>query len=196
MKLLITGFEPFGGSSINAAWSAVDSLPERIGAWELHKLQLPTVFGTAAQRVLAAAEELRPDAVLCVGQAGGRGGVTPEMAALNLRFARIPDNAGQSPMDEPVIPGGPAAYFATLPARVMTNAIQAAGLPAAVSYSAGVFVCNDLFYSLLHHFRDTPTRVGFIHVPFLPQQGEPSLPLKDTSAALVTAILALDMRAG
>lgn len=196
MKLLITGFEPFGGSSINAAWSAVDSLPERIGAWELHKLQLPTVFGTAAQRVLAAAEELRPDAVLCVGQAGGRGGVTPEMAALNLRFARIPDNAGQSPMDEPVIPGGPAAYFATLPARVMTNAIQAAGLPAAVSYSAGVFVCNDLFYSLLHHFRDTPTRVGFIHVPFLPQQGEPSLPLKDTSAALVAAILALDIRAG
>ena len=196
MKLLITGFEPFGGSSINAAWSAVDSLPERIGAWELHKLQVPTVFGTAAQRVLAAAEELRPDAVLCVGQAGGRGGVTPEMAALNLRFARIPDNAGQSPMDEPVIPGGPAAYFATLPARVMTNAIQAAGLPAAVSYSAGVFVCNDLFYSLLHHFRDTPTRVGFIHVPFLPQQGEPSLPLKDSSAALVAAILALDIRAG
>ena len=196
MKLLITGFEPFAGSSINAAWSAVDSLPERIGAWELHKLQVPTVFGTAAQRVLAAAEELRPDAVLCVGQAGGRGGVTPEMAALNLRFARIPDNAGQSPMDEPVIPGGPAAYFATLPARVMTNAIQAAGLPAAVSYSAGVFVCNDLFYSLLHHFRDTPTRVGFIHVPFLPQQGEPSLPLKDTSAALDAAILALDMRAG
>ncbi len=191
MKLLITGFDPFGGSPVNPAWLAVDALPDRVGTWELHKLQVPTVFGEAAKTVLAVAEELRPDAVLCVGQSGGRGAVTPEMAALNLRFARIPDNAGQTPRDEPVIPGGPAAYFSTLPARAMANAIQAAGLPGAVSYSAGVYVCNDLFYALLHHFRGTSVRVGFIHVPFLPQQGEPSLPLHETVSALTAAIHAI-----
>ena len=191
MKLLLTGFDPFGGSDVNAAWVAVDALPERVGVWELHKLQVPTVFGEAAKTVLEAAEALRPDAVLCVGQAGGRGAVTPEMAALNLRFARMPDNAGQSPLDEPVIPGGPAAYFSTLPARAMADAILAAGLPGAISYSAGVYVCNDLFYALLHHFRGTSVRVGFIHVPFLPQQGEPSLPLHEIVAALTAGIRAI-----
>ena len=191
MKLLITGFDPFGGSDVNPAWLAVNALPERIGPWELHKLQVPTVFGEAAKTVVAASKGIHPDAVLCVGQAGGRGAVTPEMAALNLRFARIPDNAGQSPLDEPVVPGGPAAYFSTLPARSMAEAILAAGLPGALSYSAGVFVCNDLFYSLLHHFQGTPVRVGFIHVPFLPQQGEPSLPLSDTVSALIAAVRAI-----
>ena len=191
MKLLITGFDPFGGSPVNAAWMAVDALPERVGDWELCKLQVPTVFGEAAKTVIAAAERIRPDAVLCVGQAGGRSAVTPEMAALNLQFARIPDNAGQSPHDESVIPGGPAAYFASLPARSMADAIHAAGIPSAVSYSAGVYVCNDLFYSLLHHFRCTSVRVGFIHVPFLPQQGEPSLPLCDTVTALIAASRAM-----
>ena len=191
MKQLITGFDPFGGSDVNAAWLAVEALPDRVGPWELHKLQVPTVFGQAAKTVLAVAEKLHSDAVLCVGQAGGRGAVTPEMAALNLRFARIPANAGQSPRDEPVIPGGPAAYFSTLPARSMANAIHATGIPGAVSYSAGVYVCNDLFYSLLHHFHGSPVRVGFIHVPFLPEQGEPSLPLSDTVTALIAAIRAM-----
>ena len=191
MKLLITGFDPFGGARINPAWEAVKALPDRVGPWELCKLQAPTVFGEAAKTVLAAAEAMQPDAVLCVGQAGGRGAVTPEMAALNLRFAARPDNAGQSPKDEPVIPGGPAAYFATLPARAMADAILSAGVPGAVSYSAGVFVCNDLLYSLLHHFRGAPVRVGFIHVPFLPEQGEPSLPLPDAVRALAAAIRAI-----
>ena len=191
MKLLVTGFEPFGGAAVNPSWLAVDALPGQIGRWTIHKLRVPVVFGQAGETVLAAAETIRPDAVLCVGQAGGRGAVTPEMAALNVRFARIPDNAGQTPRDEPVIPHGPAAYFATLPARAMAEAISASGVPGAVSFSAGAFVCNDLLYTLLHHFHDTPVRVGFLHVPYLPEQGMPALPLQDTTAALLAAIQAI-----
>ena len=191
MKLLVTGFEPFGGETVNPAWLAVSRLPDQIGPWELRKLLVPTVFGKAAETAVQAAEGFGADAVLSVGMAQGRRDVTVEMAALNLRYARIPDNEGQTPVDEPVIPGGPSAYFSTLPVRRMAQAIRDAGLPGAVSYSAGVYVCNDLLYSLLHHFAKTPVRVGFIHVPQLPEQGEPSLPLDDTVSALAAAILAL-----
>lgn len=191
MKILATGFEPFGGGTVNPAWLAVQALPDEIGEWKIEKLRVPTVFGKAAEAAIRAAEDCRADAVLCVGLAQGRKDVTPEMAALNLRFARIPDNAGQSPIDTPVVPGGPAAYFSTLPVRRMAQAVQSAGLPGSVSYSAGVYVCNDLLYSLLHRFHDTPVRVGFIHVPQLPEQGEPSLPLDKTVSALTAAIRAL-----
>lgn len=188
MKLLVTGFDPFGGASVNPAWEAVKALPDVIGEWQICRLRVPTVFGLAAETVIAAAERERVDAILCVGQAGGRAAVTPEMAGVNLRFAAFPDNAGNLPQDAPVIPGGPAAYFSTLPVRSMAEAIREAGLPGAVSYSAGVFVCNDLLYSLLHHFDGSPVRVGFIHVPYLPEQGAPSLPLHQTAQALRAAI--------
>lgn len=178
--LLITGFEPFGGETINPAWEAVKALPEQIGGWQLRKLQIPTVFSLAAARTLACAAECRPDAVLCIGQAGTRSAVTPEYVGINLRHARIADNLGNQPQDEPVVPGGPTAYFATVPVRAMTAAIEAQGIPAAVSYTAGTYVCNDLLYTLLHHYAETPVRAGFIHVPFLSEQapqGVASMPL-------------------
>ncbi len=193
-KLLVTGFDPFGGESVNPAWEAVQRLPDVIGPWQLTKLQVPTVFGRAGDTVLAAAEKLRPDVILAVGQAGGRAAVTPELVGINLRYGRIADNAGAAPQDVPVVPDGPAAYFTTLPVRDMAAAITAAGLPGQVSYSAGAFVCNDLLYTLLHRYAGTDVRCGFVHVPFLPQQAredQPSLPLEDIVAALAAAIQAM-----
>lgn len=190
-KLLITGFDPFGGASVNPSWEAVQRLPGTIGPWELTRLQLPTVFGKASEVLLARADTLQPDAILCVGQAGGRCGVTPEVVAINLREASIPDNAGCQPVNEPVIPGGPAARFATVPVRDMVSAIRAGGLPASLSFSAGAFVCNDVLYAALHACQGTPTRAGFIHVPFLPEQAAvsvPSMPLEDIVRALTLAI--------
>ena len=170
------------------------ALPEQIGGWQLRKLQIPTVFGLAAARTLACAAECRPDAVLCIGQAGTRSAVTPEYVGINLRHARIADNLGNQPQDEPVVPGGPTAYFATVPVRAMTAAIEAQGIPAAVSYTAGTYVCNDLLYTLLHHYAETPVRAGFIHVPFLPEQapqGVASMPLAQMIRALEAAVSAL-----
>lgn len=192
-KLLITGFDPFGGESINPAWKAVRLLPDVIRDFELVKLEIPTVFGAAAQVVIDKAEEIHPDAIISVGQAGGRAAVTPEMVGINLRYASIPDNMGALPCDIPIAEGGPAAYFSTLPVRAMAKAICDAGLPGAVSYSAGSFVCNDVLYSLLHHFDEAAVRAGFIHVPFLPEQtvDKPSLPLEQTAAALRAAIEAI-----
>jgi len=192
--LLITGFDPFGGEKINPAWEAVKLLPDTVGTYKLHKLEIPTVFGEAAQKVLVAAQEISPDVILCIGQAGGRRAVTPEMIAINLRYGRIADNAGNQPMDVPCVPGAPDAYFATVPVRKMAEAIAAAGLPGAVSYSAGAYVCNDTLYTLLHRYHGTDTRVGFIHVPFLPEQvreNVPSMPLENITRALFTAIFHL-----
>lgn len=193
-KLLITGFDPFGGENINPSWEAVKELPDHIGDWQLTKMEIPTVFGAAAGQVIAAAEGLQPNAILCIGQAGGRAAVTPEVVAINLQEARIPDNRGNQPMNTPVVKGGPAAYFATVPVREMVQTIQAASIPAALSYSAGTFVCNDVLYRLLHHFDGTATQAGFIHVPYLPQQAkenQPSLPQEKIVEALQLAISVL-----
>lgn len=190
-KLLITGFEPFGGSDINPAWEAVKLLPEQVGDFTLHKLQIPVVFGKAASMVLKKAAEIQPDVILCIGQAGGRAAVTPERIAVNIRDARIPDNAGNQPRGEFVAADGPAAYFATVPVMDMAEAICKAGLPGTVSNSAGAFVCNDVLYSLLHRFSGTETKAGFVHVPYLPEQGSPSLPLEDTVRALTAVVGAL-----
>jgi len=192
--LLITGFDPFGGERINPSWEAVSALPEELGGVAVHKLQLPTVFGAASDAVLRQADVLKPDAVLSVGQAGGRSGVTVEMVAINLCHARIPDNAGNAPQDQPIIPGGPAAWFATVPVRAMVSAVEKAGIPCAASYTAGTFVCNQVLYSLLHRFAGGPTKAGFIHLPFLPEQaadGQPSMPLDDMVRALEAAIGAI-----
>ncbi len=190
-QLLITGFEPFGGEPVNPSWEAVQLLPEVIGDFHLRKLRLPVVYGDAARTALAAVEKIRPDAVLCIGQAGSRAAVTPEYVAINLRHARIADNAGNHPQDEPVVLGGPAAYFTTVPVRRMVEAVEKTGVPCACSYTAGTFVCNDLIYSLLHALRDTEIPAGFIHVPFLPEQGSPSLTLEQMVAALTAAVSAL-----
>ena len=190
-KLLITGFDPFDGATVNPSWEAVKLLPDQIGEYELHKLQIPTVFGLAPKTILEAAEKLQPDVIISVGQAGTRPAVTPERIGINVRDARITDNAGVSPKDEPIVPGGPDGLFSTLPVKAMIAAITEAGLPASISNTAGTFVCNDVLYSLLHHFAGTDTRCGFIHVPWLPEQGQPSLPLEDTAKALEIAISAL-----
>lgn len=187
-KLLITGFEPFGGMTVNPAWEAVSRLPEGIGDFAVEKRMVPTVFGKAGQMCLETAEKLCPDVILCVGQAGGRNKVTPERVAINLRQAGIPDNNGNRPQGEPVVPGGPDGLFATVPVDKMAAAIRQTGLPGEVSNTAGTFVCNDLLYTLLYRYRGTPTRVGFLHVPFLPEQGTPSLPLEDILNALKAAI--------
>lgn len=190
-KLLITGFDPFDGATINPSWEAVKLLPDTIGDYEIHKLQIPTVFGLAPRTVLEKAAELCPDVIISVGQAGTRAAVTPERIGINVRDARICDNAGISPKDEPIVPGGPDGYFSTLPVKAMIAAITDAGLPGAISNTAGTFVCNDVLYSLLHHYAGTDVRCGFIHVPWLPEQGTPNLALEDTAKALVAAIEAL-----
>jgi pyroglutamyl-peptidase len=194
-KLLLTGFDPFGGEKINPAWEAVKLVKDSIGDYEITKLQVPTVFGKAGQTVSAKADEIGADVVLSIGQAGGRAEVTPEMIGINLRYGRIPDNEGNVPLDEPVVEKGPAGIFATLPARKMAEAIKDAGLPGKLSLSAGAFVCNDLLYSMLYYFHGTKTRVGFIHVPYLPVQapeGVPSLELEKIAAAIEAAIGAID----
>lgn len=189
-RLLITGFDPFDGAAANPSWLAVEQLPERVGGYVLCKLQLPTVYGAAAQRVLDYAATVQPELILCIGLAGGRNAVTPERIAVNIRDARIPDNAGNQPRGERVADDGPAAYFATVPVEAMAQAIRDARIPAAVSNTAGTFVCNDVLYTLLHRFAGTGTRVGFIHVPNLPSADGPSMSLEQTVAALEAAIRA------
>ena len=191
MRLLITGFDPFGGATVNPSWEAVRLLPDRIGDVEIHKLMIPTVFGMAARTVMEKVELCQPQVILCVGQAGGRNGVTPERIGINVRNGRIPDNAGNQPREQPVIEDGPDGLFATVPVVEMVRAMEATGIPASVSNSAGTFVCNDTLYTLLYRYRGTGIRVGFIHVPYLPEQGTPSLPLEDTVRALSAAISVL-----
>lgn len=164
-RLLITCFEPFGGRLVNASRDAVFALPDVIGAFEVHRLCLPVVFGRAAEIALAEIKRLRPDVVMCVGEASGRTAITPEMVAINLRYARMPDNAGNVPLDEPVLKGGENALFSTLPVRAMAEAVREVGLPGDVSYSAGAYVCNDLMYLMLHHLAGTGVPCGFVHVP-------------------------------
>jgi len=193
-KLLITGFDPFGGEKVNPSWEAVKRLPDTIGGYELIKLQLPTVFGRAAETLLEKAAACGPDAIISLAHAGGRKGITPEVVGINLREAGIPDNQGNQPVNEPVVPGSPAAYFATLPVRDMVAAMKEAGLPCGLSYSAGAFVCNDVLYTVLNHYQGTKVQAGFIHVPFLPEQaaeGVPSLPLEEIVRGLEAAIKAM-----
>ena len=190
-RLLITGFDPFGGEQINPSWEAVKGLPDQVGSFSLKKLQIPTKFRLGAAAVLEAAAEWKPDVILCVGQAGGRATVTPERIGVNLRDARICDNAGLCPNQEAIVPGGPDGIFSTLPVKTLAAAVEQAGYPGAVSNTAGTFVCNEVLYTLLHHFTGTQVRVGFIHVPYLPEQGSPNMPLEDIRGALEAIIQAL-----
>lgn len=189
-KLLITGFDPFGGATVNPSWQAVSRLPDRVGEFELCKLEIPTVYDLATRVVLEKAAEFNPDVILCVGQAGGRDSITPERIGVNIRDARISDNAGNQPRGEFVAPDGPAAYFATVPVEKMVQTIEASGIKSTVSNSAGAFVCNDTLYGILHHFAGTRVRCGFIHVPYIPQQGNPSMELEQIVSGLAAAIAA------
>lgn len=201
MKIIMTGFDPFGGETVNPAWEAVKLLPDVVGNAELVKLELPTVFGRAGEKLLAAVERYHPVAVIAVGQAGGAREIAVERIAVNLRDARIPDNAGAQPVDVPVCPEGPAAYFTTLPAKMILSRLQEEKIPAKLSNSAGTFVCNDLLYTLLHGLSERGIKIpaGFIHVPYAPEQAAkkgaevPSMALSQMAAALkLTAETALE----
>ena len=178
MKILVTAFEPFGGEALNSSREALTLADENTAGADIVKLILPVVFGESARLLEAAVQREAPDAVLCLGEAGGRDLITPERVAINLEDARIPDNAGDQPTDRPVEPGGPDACFTTLPVKRMALAIREAGLPASVSLSAGSFVCNHLMYSLLRFCRkEYPlTRAGFMHLPLLTAQAAAKTP--------------------
>ena len=174
MPILITAFSPFGGDALNASQEILNALPETIGGVLLEKRLLPVSFRLAPQLALEAAERLRPETIVCLGQAAGRDAVTPERVAVNLMDAAIPDNDGFQPVDEPVIPNAPAAYFSTLPVKAMVEAMQRVGVPARLSDTAGTYVCNALMYAMLHQTKDVPC--GFIHVPYLTGQGKGEMP--------------------
>ena len=196
--ILLTGFEPFNNEIINPAWEAVRALAQWRGAdFRVEVRQLPCAFGLARNAMEAAIAQCMPTVVIAVGQAGGRAEISVERIAINIDDARIADNLQQRPIDVPVVAGAPAAYFATLPIKAIVHGLRAGGIPAAVSQSAGTFVCNHVFYGLLHHLATTPSiqsaRAGFIHVPFLPQQaaahpGAPSMALTDIVSGLRIAI--------
>ncbi|MFI7313843.1 pyroglutamyl-peptidase I [Streptomyces hygroscopicus] len=190
-RVLLTGFEPFADSAVNPSWQAVSLVAaDPPPGTEVTAVRLACAFGTALEELSAAVAAADPELVLCVGQAGGRPGVTVERVAINVDDARIPDNAGRRPIDEPVVEGGPAAYFAPLPIKACVAAVRAAGIPAAVSQTAGTFVCNHVFYGLAHLIAtERPTlRGGFIHLPYAPEQvvdrAEPSLPATVSAEAL------------
>ncbi|MDU4696799.1 MULTISPECIES: pyroglutamyl-peptidase I [Paenibacillus] len=195
-KLLLTGFEPFGGEPINPAVEAVRRLQGRvIGSLEIVGLELPTVFGKSTERLLEGIKETEPEVVIALGQAGGRDGISFERIAVNLSDANIADNAGFQPVDMPVVPEGPAAYWTTLPVQRMADRLKKAGIPASLSLSAGTFVCNHLFYGLMHHLAVSGKSIlgGFIHVPYLPEQAErhpgaPSMTLEQLVTGLERAI--------
>jgi pyroglutamyl-peptidase len=171
-RILLTGFDPFGGESINPSWETVRSLHgHRIGGHLIVARQLPTVFAGSLRELKAAVRDVAPTILLGVGQAGGRHRLSIERVAINVQDARIPDNAGAQPVDEPVIAGGPAAYFSTLPIKAILAALQAQGLPAEISQSAGTYVCNHIAYAMLHlAAKRRGMRAGFMHIPYLPAQ--------------------------
>ena len=191
MKIIVTGFDPFGGEKINPSIECVKALPGIKGV-ELIRLELPTVFKESAKRLNEVINDVKPDAVLSVGQAGGRAGITMERIAINVDDARIPDNISQQPIDEIIQTEGAAAYFSTLPIKRIVKAIREAGISAEVSNSAGTFVCNHIMYQAL--FAATKAektfKAGFMHIPFIPEQttDKPSLPLEESTKALQIAI--------
>ena len=183
MKILLCAFDPFGGESINPALEAV----RRVSFDDafVEKLEVPTVFYKSVKAVNAKIDEIRPDAVIMIGQAGGREKITPERVAINISDAKIDDNEGNRPIDEPIEQGAPAAYFSTLPIKKMVCALENNNIPSTISNTAGTFVCNHLMYGVLHHIAlcGYKTLAGFVHIPYLPEQtvgkeNMPSLPLE------------------
>ncbi|MCC8466121.1 MULTISPECIES: pyroglutamyl-peptidase I [Photorhabdus] len=194
--VLITAFEPFDGEAINPSWESVRQLQnQQLSGAHIETRQLPCVFNTSLTYLYAAIDEIQPELVIAVGQAGGRPDITLERIAININDARIPDNQGNQPIDTPIVAAGPAAYFSTLPIKAIVSGLQAAGIPASISQSAGTYVCNHVMYGLLHHLALTYPKVrgGFIHIPYLPEQavkhpGTPSMALETITTALKIAI--------
>ncbi len=200
-KILLTGFEPFGGETLNPAWEIAKALQgQTIAGAQVVAHCLPCVFGSSLQSLQEALALHQPQLVLALGQASGRAGLSLERVAINIDDARIADNAGQQPIDVPVLAEGPAAYFTRLPIKAMVAGLRAAGYPAEVSQSAGTFVCNHVFYGLQHQLRGQTVRSGFMHVPLLPEQAcratpQPSMSL-DAMVSGVRLALELAMQTG
>lgn len=196
INVLVTGFEPFGGEPMNPAWEAVSRLETlSVKGARLHVQQLPVEFGESVDRLCGRIRELLPDIVICVGQAGGRADISVERVAINVDDARIPDNAGRQPIDEPIVSGGPAAYWSSLPIKAIVAGLRERGIPASVSQTAGTYVCNHVFYGLAHLIAtEYPSmRGGFIHIPYMPEQaarhpGAPSMSLDTIVRALEVVV--------
>lgn len=198
MKVLLTGFDPFGGDKVNPATEAVKRVSDNVNGVEVVKIEVPTVFHKSIDVVAKTIEEVKPDAVLCIGQAGGRFDLTPERVAINLDDARIADNEGNQPIDVKIFEDGEPAYFATLPIKAMVASMRNAGIPASVSNTAGTFVCNHLMYGVLYTLakKYPGVRGGFMHVPFIPEQvinraNTPSMALADIVKGIEAAITAI-----
>lgn len=201
MKILVTCFDPFDGEKVNSAYEAVKRLPDEIAGAIIIKLKIPTIFSASGPAVETGIQSCHPDVVLSVGQAGGRSCVTIERVAVNLADARIPDNAGEQPVDQPLQEDGPSAYFATVPVKAMVKNVQDHGLPCHISYTAGTYVCNSVMYNVLHltATKYPGIRAGFIHVPYSDEQaagkayGTPSSSVETIARALEYAIEAIVM---
>ena len=198
MKVLVTGFEPFGGEKVNPALEAVKGLPAEIHGAEVRCLEVPTVFHKSAHVLEEEMSHYQPDFVLCIGQAGGRSSLTPERVAINQDDARIPDNDGNQPLDLPIRPDGAPAYFSSLPIKAMVQAIKKEGLPASVSNTAGTFVCNHLMYQALYlvEKKFPHVRAGFMHIPYMMEQvvnrpTTPAMSLVDIMRGIEAAIGAI-----
>jgi pyroglutamyl-peptidase len=192
-KVLLTGFDAFGGASINPSGLAVKALHGRqIAGHRVVAAQLPTVFGESLQALRALLARHQPALVICVGQAGGRGALSLERVAINVNDAPLADNADAQPVDTPVVPGAPVAYFSSLPIKAMLATLQREGIAAEVSQTAGTFVCNHVFFGLMHELNQRRalrhTRGGFVHVPWLPEQGTPSMALDEVVRGLSLAV--------
>lgn len=197
-RVLLTAFEPFGGEQVNPSQLAVQRLAaQEMNGVELRTAFLPVVYYTAAESLRAALEEHQPDIVICVGQAGGRFAITPEKVAINRNDTATPDNAGQAPIDEAIITDGPVGYFTGLPVTTIVEALQEANIPAQVSWTAGAYVCNHVFYSLMHLLETEQRNIrgGFVHVPYVHEQvarrtdAQPSLSLETIIEALRITVI-------
>ena len=193
-KVLVTGFDPFGGEPVNPALMSVMQLPDEILGVQIIKKEIPTVFDKSIEVLYQTLKEEQPDMVICVGQAGGRPNITVERVAINQDDARIPDNEGAQPIDRTIFAEGPAAYFATLPIKAMVQNMKAAGIPAAVSNTAGIFVCNHIMYGALHFAatQQPSLKAGFVHIPYVPMQtvDKPTMPSMSV-ADIVTGLTIL-----
>ena len=195
MKILVTGFDPFGGEKINPALETIKRLPDTILGAQIIKLEIPTVVGKSLAKIKEAVEKENPDVVLSIGQAGGRSEITVERVGINIDDCRIPDNEGNQPIDEPVVKGGPAAYFVTIPIKAIVENIKAHNIPASISNTAGTFICNHVCYGIAHlaatrTAAGKPMKSGFIHIPFLPEQviGKPALTPSMSLETIVSGI--------
>lgn len=198
MKILVTGFDPFGGEAINPAIEAVKKLPDEVDGAQIIKVEIPTVFHKSAEVLSEAVKTHQPDVILAIGQAGGRSDLTPERVAINVDDARIPDNEGNQPIDVAIQEDGEPAYFSTLPIKAMVQAIRDAGLPASVSNTAGTFVCNHIMYQILYLINQgyPDIKGGFMHIPYMMEQvvdkpDTPAMSLSDISRGIEAALKAI-----